>query len=143
MRTRRALATVVGLVVVVALAAGLELVGEEANAAPATSSFFDVITRFDSDVTIDHSGSILVRETIVYDFGPTRHHGIYRDIPVRVDWVPKPHYDRVFPLQVLSVRGSPGTPVQYTVEDEGDNERIKIGDPDRTITGVHTYEITY
>jgi uncharacterized membrane protein len=29
------------------------------------------------------------------------------------------------------------------VEEEGDDLRIRIGDPDRTITGAHTYEITY
>ena len=43
----------------------------------------------------------------------------------------------------MSVSGSADTPAQYTVEEDGDNERIKIGDPDRTITGEHTYDIVY
>jgi uncharacterized protein (TIGR04222 family) len=48
---------------------------------------------------------------------------------------------------VESVRASEGTPAQYTIEG-GDVDgiglkRIKIGDPDRTISGPHTYDITY
>ncbi len=49
----------------------------------------------------------------------------------------------MFPIDVISVAASEGTPAQYSVETEGDNERIKIGDPDRTITGEHQYVITY
>jgi uncharacterized protein (TIGR04222 family) len=49
----------------------------------------------------------------------------------------------VYPLTVVSVSASAGTPAQYTVDDEGDDQRIKIGDPDTTITGEHTYDITY
>jgi uncharacterized protein (TIGR04222 family) len=62
---------------------------------------------------------------------------------VRADYPRKPGYDRVYPLTVVSVRASEGTPAQYSVEDDGDYESVKIGDPDTTITGVHTYEITY
>ena len=65
-------------------------------------------------------------------------HGIFRDIPVRFDYPTKANYDRVYPIDVISVRASEGTPAEYSVETEGDNERIKIGDPDRTITGEHT-----
>jgi uncharacterized membrane protein YgcG len=90
---------------------------------------------------------LLVHETIQYDFGRLERHGIFRDIPVRFDYPPKRATDRVFPLDVVSVKAAPGTPSQYTTEDFSSNgvgyERIKIGDPHRTIEGVHTYEITY
>jgi uncharacterized protein (TIGR04222 family) len=109
----------------------------------AAGGTYEHITRYDVDITIQPSGVLLVRETIDYDFGSTSRHGIYRDIPVRVDYPPVADHDRVYPLDVLSVRASEGTPAQYTVESEGDDDRIKIGDPDRTITGSHTYEITY
>jgi uncharacterized protein (TIGR04222 family) len=101
------------------------------------------IKRYDVDITIRPDGNIVVAETIDYDFGSVPHHGIYRDIPTRVDYPARKNYDRVYPLDVQSVRASAGTPAQYDVSTEGDNERIKIGDPDRTITGEHTYEITY
>jgi uncharacterized protein (TIGR04222 family) len=101
------------------------------------------ITSYTSDVTIEPSGDILVAETIAYDFGVVPHHGIFRVIPVRTDQSGKDGYDRVYPLTVVSVSASPGTPAQYSVETDGDDKRIKIGDPDQTITGAHTYVITY
>jgi len=52
-------------------------------------------------------------------------------------------YDRVYPVHVLGVSGSPGTPDRYKVEDVGSTLRIRIGDPDRTITGRHGYTIVY
>jgi uncharacterized protein (TIGR04222 family) len=105
------------------------------------------IRNYDVDVTIEPTGLVRVRETIDYDFGVVPKHGIFRDVPVRFDYEPKDNHDRVYPLEVESVQASEGTPAQYTIE-SGDTEgvgvkRIKIGDPDRTISGRHTYDITY
>jgi len=112
-------------------------------AGPAYAGFSERIVDYRSDVTIEPDGTIEVHETIVYDFGVVPKHGIFRTIPVRTDQSGKDGYDRVYPLDVVSVSGSADTPAQYTVEDDGDNQRIKIGDPDRTITGEHTYDIVY
>jgi hypothetical protein len=100
------------------------------------------ITRYDSDLTIEADGGLLVREAINYDFGSTPRHGIIREIPVRVDYPPKENTDR-YPIDVLSVTASDGASAQYEVSEDGDNLSIRIGDPDSTITGAHTYEITY
>lgn len=101
----------------------------------------EAISAYRADITIQADGSLRVVESIDYDFGSTEHHGIFRDIPDRLTFDGR--YDRVFPIQVLSVEGSPGTPTQYTTERSGNLFRIKIGDPDRTITGAHEYRITY
>src|SRR4051794_40152298 len=135
MRARGAAA--LALVVLVACVAGMFVAG------PAYAGLSERIVDYHSDVTIEPDGTVEVRETIVYDFGVVPKHGIFRTIPVRTDLSGKDGYDRVFPLDVVSVSGSADTPAQYTVEDDGDNERIKIGDPDRTITGEHTYDIVY
>jgi len=90
---------------------------------------------------IQPDGELLVTETIDYDFGLTPHHGIFRDIPDRL--VYDDRYDRIFPIHVLSVEGSPGTPSGYKIEHDGGLLRIRIGDPDRTIQGEHVYTITY
>ena len=118
-------------------------------AAPETSAQFgpEQIRNYDVDVTIEPTGVVRVHETIDYDFGVVPKHGIFRDVPVRFDYEPKANHDRVYPLEVESVRASEGTPAQYTLE-SGDIDgiglkRIKIGDPDRTISGEHTYDITY
>jgi uncharacterized protein (TIGR04222 family) len=99
------------------------------------------IASYAAVLSVEPNGDLVVQETIDYDFGSSPRHGIFRDIPVRVHFDDK--YDRVYPLKVLSVEGSPGTPVQYETSDVGNNKRIKIGDPDRTITGLHTYVVTY
>jgi uncharacterized protein (TIGR04222 family) len=87
--------------------------------------------------------SLLIRETIDDDFGVVPHHGIFRDIRTRFDYPKKANHDRVYPIDVISVKASEGTPADYSISTEGNNERLKIGDPDTTITGEHQYEITY
>jgi hypothetical protein len=92
---------------------------------------------------VEATGDLLVREQIRYDFGVVPHHGIFRDIPVRFDYPKRDATDRVYPLTVMSVAASPGTPAQYSTETYSTNgvgyERIKIGDPNRTISGEHLY----
>src|SRR5690242_16537646 len=135
MRARRAAALAV--VVLVACVTSVFAAG------PAHAGLSERIVDYHTEVTIRPDGTIEVHETIVYDFGVVPHHGIFRVIPVRTSVSPRDGYDRVYPLSVVSVSGSADTPAQYTVEEDGDNERIKIGDPDRTITGEHTYDIVY
>ena len=115
-----------------------------AGASPAAAgAFTESITRYDIDITIEPAGTLLVHETIDYDFGSVPRHGIFRDIRTRFDYPKKANHDRVYPVDVISVKASEGTPAGYSISTEGDNERLKIGDPDTTITGEHQYEITY
>ena len=99
------------------------------------------ILSYDVAMHVAADGSMTVTERIVYDFAFTLHHGIFRDIPNHLTYDNR--YDREYPIQVLSVTASPGTPSQYQTEQNGSIYRIKIGDPDRTIMGIHTYTITY
>ncbi|MCU1428211.1 MAG: hypothetical protein JWL83_2211, partial [Actinomycetia bacterium] len=99
------------------------------------------ITRERVDLTIQRDGLLHVVETIDYDFGPVPHHGIIRDVPIQVHYDSK--FDRRFPIRVVSVNGSAGTPIQFRASTKGAWTSIKIGDPNRTITGVHTYRIAY
>ena len=99
------------------------------------------ISTYDVDLTIQSDGSLDVVERIAYDFGPEPHHGIVRVIPVRVTFDNR--NDRIYPLKVLSVVGSPGTPTGYKVQTSGNDLQIKIGDANKTVTGVHTYTINY
>ncbi|MCZ7537014.1 MAG: DUF2207 domain-containing protein [Acidimicrobiia bacterium] len=108
---------------------------------PPLQGAFEEILAYDVDITIEEIGSILVREKIEYDFGSTPRHGILRDITDRLDY--DDEHDRVYPITVVSVAAREGTPAQYTVESMERSTRVKIGDPDRTITGRHVYVITY
>lgn len=99
------------------------------------------IPRYQVEIQIERNGDILIVERIVYDFGGNQRHGIYRDIPVRLGY--DENHDRLYEVDVLGVRGSPGTPAEFELQEEGDLLRIRIGDPDLTITGRHTYTISY
>src|SRR6476659_1410373 len=85
-----------------------------ASRATAASGFTESIKRYDVDITIEPTGTLLIRETIDYDFGPVPHHGIFRDIPTRFDYTTKADTDRVYPIDVISVKASEGTPADYS-----------------------------
>jgi len=134
-RRRGRLGLAVALVAVVVV-----LVTSMAGTASAQAG--EVIRGYDVVIHVEDDGALLIDETIEYDFGSAQRHGILRDIPVRLRYDDR--YDRVYPLDVLEVRASPGTPAEYQEEHPGGGLlRLRIGDPDRTITGVHTYRIRY
>ena len=93
------------------------------------------ITSYDAGISIQRDGAILVTEQITYDFGSSQRHGIIRAIPVRLTY--NGSYDRIYGVDVQSV-DSP-----YTVDNNGSYVSIKIGDPNKTVTGEHTYTLTY
>ncbi len=127
------------LAFVVLFAAPVAALRAQASTAQGTG---ERITAYDVDIRIETSGSLLITEIIDYDFAANERHGILRDIPVRLDYDSR--YERIYPLDVISVEGSPpGTPDQYKRESAGNKERLRIGDPDETITGAHRYTISY
>ena len=110
--------------------------------ARAQGTVFESTPRFDVNIVIEPSGDLEITETIVQEFGSTPRHGIIRYIPDRLPY--DDDFDRVYPIELLSVRASPpGTPDDVETKEENGNFVIRIGDPDTTITGRHTYEIIY
>lgn len=89
-------------------------------------------------------GGLLVEERIDYDFGDLQRHGIYRDIPNRV---PAPWGgQRTLEIGEIEIRrGSQAARwAQEAVHgDAGPMLRLRIGDPERTISGRHSYSIRY
>ncbi|TKJ18513.1 hypothetical protein A6V29_11560 [Blastococcus sp. CCUG 61487] len=87
------------------------------------------VTRLWVSATVAADGSARIVEIIDYDFGIEERRGIYRDVPgLRTDE----------PIEVTS----PTAPDD--VEVTGDSPvRLRIGDPDVTITGEHRYELSY
>lgn len=98
-----------------------------------------VIDRFDSDITIQKSGEVLVTEKIEVDFNTLSKHGIFRDIPYIYEQDGTKTYTEIDIEKVLQnnkkAKVSESTTDGYV--------RLKIGDPDKTITGKNSYEITY
>ena len=103
----------------------------------------DIIRDFTSDIKVHEDGTFLVTETIIYDFGNEYRHGIFRTLELShpqeaSSWYKK----RSIGIDVQEVLFD-GSQAKYTQSTSGDEIEIKIGDADVTITGVHTYVISY
>jgi hypothetical protein len=127
-----------GMVCVVVAAVMSSVFAGQTGAGARTGS--EQIVSYDVAIAIQHDASILVTEQIVYDFGGQDRHGIIREIPILRAYDKR--YDRYYPVDVRSVE-SPDAPAQYIADYTGDTVTIKIGDPGQTVTGVHTYRLTY
>ena len=75
-------------------------------------------------------GAARVVEVIDYDFGSERRHGIFRDVPGLL---------RDEPVTAVSATA----PAAVDLGDVAGQARIRLGDPARTITGRHRYQIRY
>jgi len=100
------------------------------------------IKSFQSEITINKDGTIDVKETIVYDFDYLEKHGIYREIPfIKTNQDGKKYELKFDNFLVTDENGKSQTFVKSWINEQ--LIRIKIGDADRLITGVHTYVISY
>ena len=98
------------------------------------------ITDFNSSIAVLKSGDLNVVETISATF-TIPHHGIYRDITYSYR-SPNTGKRITIGIKVTGVTLD-GGPVPYAISHHGSDVRIRIGDPNRTITGDHTYVISY
>lgn len=98
------------------------------------------ISSFNSLVTVQKSGRVDVVETINYDFGYASRHGIYRYIPVVYKDDQGNAYKPGFEFDSVTVDSHDA---KYSISRSGDNEAVKIGDANTTITGPHSYTIKY
>jgi uncharacterized membrane protein YgcG len=132
------------------LAALTALAWTWARPAPAYAAD-DRIDRFDIAYTVEPSGALQVQETITWRFGDdSGRHGIDRWLIVREPY--DETQDAVYEVSDISVTSpDPGVSTQFdsslTEEKQDGREeqlRIRIGDPDRTVTAdTATYVISY
>ncbi len=97
------------------------------------------IEDFAVDIAIESSGELLITEHITVRF-ITPHHGIERFITVsgKTPWGETVKID----LQLEEILMDKST-VPYTSRILGSERYLRIGDPDRTITGTYKYSIRY
>jgi uncharacterized membrane protein len=96
------------------------------------------ITKFTADETLsrtDKQGTLHVRERIEVVFTDFNH-GILRAIPTS-------YRGQSLKLHINSVQTVAGAASQYTTYQSNGNTVLKIGDPNRTVTGKQTYLIDY
>ncbi len=102
----------------------------------------EYIQSFDATIELQEDSSFTVTEVIEYVFTEERH-GIFRYIPT-IHPEPASSGLRELYLDVeLTGVSMDGKTVPYEVTDGRSEFYVKIGDPDATINGTHTYTITY
>lgn len=110
-----------------------------AVAFPCVASAEEVIRDFSVNAALTSDRMLRVTETITYDFGDAERHGIYRYIPVKYVRNGAAYNYRPRVVGVTMDNAA----VRYDVTNEAGQLYLKIGDPDTTITGPHTYAITH
>lgn len=114
-------------------------VEDDVRVSTGDSSAKQQIRSFDVTATLSENRLLIIREKIVYDFGDLTRHGIFRYIPSRYQRDGM-NYDLNFRLREVL---RDGEEERYEQSRDGDGWVLKIGKAEKTIKGVHTYEIEY
>jgi uncharacterized membrane protein YgcG len=98
------------------------------------------VRSFDASYVVNRDGSVDVVEDILVDFGGLERHGIQREIPVEYEYTSD--HKRRITIEVVGVDDGQAA-VPYTTFRSGANLVLRIGDPDRLISGEQRYRIRY
>ncbi len=104
----------------------------------AADTYAFTVTDFSADYYLtnaDPQGQMHVVEKISVDF-TDNNHGILRAIP-------DSYKNQSLAVHINSVSSTTGAPAEYTSYKENSNEVLKVGDPDKTVTGKQEYTIDY
>src|SRR4051794_31226917 len=121
------------------IAAGAAAVLVLVSALPSAAASRERIASHYAAPTGRGGGALHGREPIDYDFGGAQRHGIEREILTRQRYDGR---DRRYPVSGIAVT-SPDAPAQTQITSTAAETTVRIGDPGRTITGRHTYVISY
>lgn len=126
-----------GAVTSTAVAAWAQVPG----AVPAT----DRMASFAAGFALEPDGGVRVTETISYTFDTSggARRGILRAITVRQQVADQPGMFRAYAISDWSASSPTGAPAQITMEDKGGIAVLRIGDPNRTVSGTQTYVLSY
>lgn len=104
-----------------------------------SNSYAEKINSYDVDVVAQKDGKLNVIESINYDFESLERHGIYRDIPL---YSKVGDLYRIIKIDNVSIERD-GKEEKFEKTSSPEQISFKIGDADKTITGAHTYKISY
>lgn len=99
------------------------------------------ITNFNSEIDIQKEGTLLIEEKIDVDFGVEQKHGLVREITYKKV---NEDGDRLkFAVEIIEVSDGQGYKYNFSSSKINDYIELKIGDPNKLITGIKTYVIKY
>ncbi len=99
-----------------------------------------IIDGYHVDINVNEDGTFAVQERITVDFAEQRH-GIFRKIPVKYESFGKTNFK--LRLDDFAVSDENGNSRIFKKYKESGSIVLKIGDPDRLVTGRQTYDIRY
>lgn len=99
------------------------------------------IASFETSIEVHSTATASVIETIMADFTGEARHGLYRDVPLHYTDRLGQHF--TLRLRVQGITDERGRAWPFQMESAGRSQRIRIGDPDGTVTGQQTYRIAY
>ncbi len=108
---------------------------------PSPSFAEEIIHNFEVTITPHASGEMDFQEKIEYDFGEENRHGIFRFVPTYTKLKDADLY-RISEIKFTGIKRD-GKDEPYSTDYGPDQVEVKIGDPDKTISGKHQYEISY
>lgn len=99
------------------------------------------IIKFESKIQISKEGAVTTTEYITYDFGSENRHGIFRDIQTVFENTQGKKFKNE--VRVLSVKDEEGQNLRFEILRNNKSLSVKIGDPDKYISGIKTFIIQY
>ncbi len=129
------------LVFSVILLCGLLTSSAYAQTAYEIPDYSERIDSYDAKIEIATDSSALITENITYNFGSFPRHGIERYVPIKTaDADGRGYY--YYKAELIDVKVD-GQATNVKKQRAGNYFYLRIGDPDKTITGAHNYQITY
>ncbi len=99
------------------------------------------IPKFVSQINVSRDNVATITETIDYDFVNFERHGIKRFVPLRTKAGDSNQF-YYYNFKFLGAKQD-GTEAEVALSREGEYQVIRLGNPNRTISGLHRYEINY
>ncbi|MGA8045876.1 MAG: DUF2207 domain-containing protein [Dermatophilaceae bacterium] len=104
----------------------------------------DQATSFDVTFEVADDGSVLVTERITWEFpSDEERRGIERLVTTSVGYQESEEVYRRYRISDITASSPTGAPDDVGVSDFGATTRIRVGDPNRTVSGTHDYVVTY
>ncbi|MDI6715003.1 MAG: DUF2207 domain-containing protein [Thermodesulfovibrio sp.] len=99
------------------------------------------IKSYDVELKVEPNSELKIIEKLIVDFGYDNKHGIYRDIPL--DFNDPSGKKHKIEIKDIFVTDQNLNSYQTKISKYGNNLRIRIGDPNKFVSGIQKYIIRY
>ncbi len=101
------------------------------------------ITDYRVVATVDGNGTTAVQLNLAFDFGNEAGHGPYLTFPLQQEIANDPDHWRMLDMTIGDVSSPSGANAEVQTEEEDGNLLVRVGNENRTFTGVQTYRVNY